>query len=135
MVNNKAILHPQEIETFYIIPTLRRYLALALKERGMKQKDIADLFGINSATISQYNSNKRAHQINLPPRIIDEIKQSATKINSRLTYLKEVQHLLHIIREQKVLCQIHHDFSNLPDNCDPHHVGCLKKVESAPCLR
>ena len=34
---NKLLL-PQEIETFYVIPTLRRYLALNLLQQGMSQK-------------------------------------------------------------------------------------------------
>jgi predicted transcriptional regulator len=101
----------------------------------MKQKDIAELFGINSATISQYSSTKRAHQIHFPSKIIEEIKMSAGRITSRLSYLKEIQHLLYLIREEKILCQIHHDFSVLPDHCDPHLVGCLKKMEATPCLK
>ena len=50
------LLLPQEIETFYVIPSLRRQLALCLKEKGMKQKDIAQLLGIDTAAVSQYLS-------------------------------------------------------------------------------
>ncbi len=120
----KALLHPQEIETFYIIPTIRRHLAVALLEQGIKQKDVAQLLGINSATISQYRSTKRGHKIEFPEETISEIKQAATKITDTVSYFTQVQSLLRSIRRTKVLCQIHHQLGDLPSNCQPHLVGC-----------
>jgi predicted transcriptional regulator len=52
------LLLPQEVETFYIIPALRKHIAIALKKSGMKQKDVADILQVNSAAISQYSSSK-----------------------------------------------------------------------------
>ena len=125
-MTKKTILHPQEIETFYIIPALRKQLALQLKSNGLKQKDIAELLGINSATISQYHSQKRGSQIKFPLCIIKEIKLSAKKIKNRFTYLQQTQHLLNILREKNILCLIHHQFSLLPNNCNPKEMGCHK---------
>ena len=96
MKTSKTVLHPQEIETFYIIPTLRRYFAIYLQETGMKQKDVAELLGINSATISQYRSNKRGNLVHFEPHIEAEIKLSALRIKSRLSYFKETQHILQL---------------------------------------
>jgi predicted transcriptional regulator len=124
---HKMLLHPQEIETFYILPTLRRYIALGLKQRGMKQKDIAQMLGISSASISQYTSTKRGHQIQFPDQIVQEIKKAVAVIKDRYTYFQQTQHLLHIIREQKVLCQIHSQFSYVPEKCDPLIMGCHRK--------
>lgn len=121
---NKALLHPQEIETFYILPTLRRYFAICLKEQGMKQKDIAELFGITTASISQYSSNKRAHQIDFDEKTLEEIKISALKIKDRLSYLKETQHILTFLRNTNVICEVHKKFSEVPENCEPKLVGC-----------
>ncbi|MBI2666859.1 helix-turn-helix domain-containing protein [Candidatus Woesearchaeota archaeon] len=120
----KAFLHPQEIEVFYVLPSLRKYLALALKSRGMKQKDIAVILGITPATISQYASAKRADHIRFTPEVLAQIQASAEKVKDRLSYLRETQHLLHFIRSSKALCQIHKLFSEVPDACDPLHVGC-----------
>ncbi|HIG93128.1 TPA: hypothetical protein HA242_03460 [Candidatus Woesearchaeota archaeon] len=122
MVNK--LLHPQEIETFYVIPTLRRYLALYLKEQGMKQKDIASLLMINTATISQYQSNKRGHQIDFDKNMLAEIKKSAVRIKDRMNYLREIQHLLRLIRSTKTLCEIHKKFSDVPKGCEPAETGC-----------
>ncbi|MBI2110228.1 hypothetical protein HYT51_00405, partial [Candidatus Woesearchaeota archaeon] len=49
MVNQ--FLHPQEIEVFYIIPALRRQLAIEMKKNGLKQKRIAELLLIEDATV------------------------------------------------------------------------------------
>ncbi len=124
---HKTLLHPQEIETFYILPTLRRYIALGLKERGMKQKDIAQLLGISSASISQYTSMKRGHQVQFPQEIVEEIKKAVAVIKDRYSYFQQTQHLLYVIRDQKVLCQIHMQFSDVPAQCDPLIMGCHRK--------
>lgn len=122
----QKLLLPQEIETFYIIPTLRRYLAQYLKERGMKQKDVAYLFMVHSAAVSQYNS-KRGHRIQFPPAVCEEIKISADKIKDHFTYLQETQRILHLIRTTNTLCQIHKQLSFVPLNCIPKHIGCHAK--------
>ncbi len=120
----KILLHPQEIETFYVLPALRRNLAFSMKESGLKQKDIAHLFGINSATISQYRSSKRGNQVNFNKDVLVQIKQSAKRIKDRLSYLQETQRLLQYIRQTNALCQIHRLFSNVPKECDPKRIGC-----------
>ncbi len=124
MVNN-TLLHPQEIETYYVIPTIRKYIALLLVEQGRKQKDVAELLGINSAAISQYRSKKRAAQLTFPDEIMQEMKKSAARITNHFSYFQETQRLLQLIRNTKVLCQIHHQFSTVPGGCDPHKVGCI----------
>ena len=125
MVNKQKILLPQEIETYYIIPTLRRYFAQELKGLGMKQKDIATILSITSSSISQYASTKRGHLIHFPAEIEADVKQSASRIKDTVSYLRETQHILNRIRETKALCSIHRQFSNLPEHCIPETVGCF----------
>ncbi len=123
----KLFLMPQEIETFYILPSLRSNLAEILKEHGMKQKDIAEIMGINSATISQYRSQKRGQKIQFSSDFIDEMKVSAHKIKDRYTYIYESQRLLKVLRNTRMLCQIHRQFSDVPGVCDPAKVGCTAR--------
>ena len=59
----KKLLQPQEIEVFYILPALRRELAVSLKSAGKSQKAIAGLLGVTEAAVSQYFSSKRASQV------------------------------------------------------------------------
>ena len=124
---NKKLLHPQEVETFYVLPTLRRYLAKYMKEAGMKQKDVAELLMVNTATLSQYASSKRGHQINFEGNILDEIKKSASIIDSKLTYFRETQRLLKLIRSTNALCAVHRQVSFVPAGCSPTGVGCTNE--------
>jgi len=110
----KTLLHPQEIEVYYIIPTLRRYIAVLLKEQGMKQKDAAEILGINTATISQYVSMKRGHKITFSTSVFEEIKKSTVRIKDQLSYIQETQKLLHYIKSSKALCEIHHQLADIP---------------------
>lgn len=119
----KKTLLPQEIETFYIIPTLRRHIALELKKKGMKQKDVAELLGINTATISQYTSTKRGHQLQFNDEVVRKIKESLPKINDHFSYIREMQLLLRHIRLSRTFCRIHKQFSNIPLQCSQG--GCL----------
>ncbi|MBI2665443.1 hypothetical protein HYX12_02365 [Candidatus Woesearchaeota archaeon] len=120
----KVILHPQEIETYYILPALRRHFAIALKKKGLKQKTIAEMMGIKSSAISQYKRSKRGHQIKFPPLLLKEIGEAALRITDRLAYFKETQHILRRIREESFLCEVHHQFSVVPSGCDPQKIGC-----------
>lgn len=121
---NKTLLHPQEIETFYILPTIRRYFAIYLKEQGLKQKEVAELLGINTATISQYSSNKRGHKINFNQKILEEIKKAARNIKDTASYFRETQNILRLLREESIICDVHKQFSSVPKDCDPVKMGC-----------
>ena len=120
----KILLHPQEIETFYVLPSIRRYLAQTMTEQGLKQKDVAHLLGINSATISQYRSSKRGNQVKFNKEVLTEIKKSGSIIKDRISYLRETQRILQYIRQTNALCQIHKLFSDVPQECDPKRIGC-----------
>ena len=124
---HRLLLHPQEIEVFYILPAIRRQLVLFMKNRGLKQNEIARLLEINSAAVSQYVSAKRGHQIEFQGKVLDEIKISAGRITNQSTLLMETQRLLKLIRESKALCEVHRKFSAVPAQCDPLSIGCVDK--------
>ena len=122
MVNR--LLHPQEVEVFYILPTLRKYFAVYMKERGFSQKHIAELLEVESATVSQYVNEKRANKIQFDDHVLKEVKQAAGKITDKLSMLRETQRLLRYIRHSNALCVIHRQLSNLPETCTPASIGC-----------
>lgn len=119
----KLFLQPQEVEVFYVLPTLRRHFAEYLEESGIKQKDIASILGVTPASVSQY-SKKRGHKVDFPPEILTEVKQSAAQIKDRFTYIQETQRLLALLRKSCVMCTIHKQFSSVPENCEPQVMGC-----------
>ena len=114
MVNK--ILLPQEIEVFYIIPTIRKYIAINLKKQGLKQKDIADIMMIDTSAISQYSSTKRGNKIKLNSLVQTEIEKSCKNIKDAMSYIKETQKILRFIREN-CLCEIHKQISKVPKGC------------------
>ena len=128
MVNK--LLHPQEIEVFYVIPTIRKHFAEALIKQGMKQKDVANIFGITTSAISQYTSEKRANELEFTKDVIKEIQASAPKIKDQQTYINETQKILRFIRTSETICSIHRMFSDVPKNCSPTATGCITTTKS-----
>ena len=51
---------PQSIELHYVLPAVRREIALKLKEKGLGQKEIAKRLSVTEAAVSQYINDKRA---------------------------------------------------------------------------
>ena len=122
-----SLLHPQEIEVFYIIPTLRRNLAISMKKQGLKQKQIAALLSIEDAAVSQYINEKRGNKVQLSEEIIKEVDKSASLVKDKLSFLREMQRLLKTVQDSREICRIHKQFSSLPDNCSPEAVLCCRR--------
>lgn len=98
----------QEIEVWYIIPSIRRELAIAMKKQGIKQKIIAALLGITPSAVSQYLKKKRAKEIKFNDKIKKEIINASKRIKEdKLLLPTEVQGLLRLIKGQGVTCQCH----------------------------
>jgi len=116
------LIMPQEIEVFYIIPVLRREMALAMKALGKKQKDIAKVLCVRESTISHYLNNKRATEIKLNDDVKKAVVESVEKINDKISLIVETQKLLKLVKESKALCEIHKVLANVPKSCDV----CLK---------
>ncbi len=129
----KRLLQPQEIEVYYILPTIRRYLAFFMKEKGVRQHKIAELLQLQEAAISQYLNNKRGNQIDFEEDIKDEIRKSADRIKNSTTLLGETQRLLKLVREKRVLCKVHKLITKgVPSECDPGKTGCSEIVVEGP---
>lgn len=111
--------HPQEIEVWYILPSLRKKLAKDLVSLGMKQKEVASTLGITEAAVSQYFKSKRAKDIEFNKKIKDSIKISAQRIyRNKNSYLKEIQDISNLIKKENILCEIHKKYDNLPKKCN-----------------
>lgn len=97
---------PQEIDVWYILPAIRRELAFALKEEGMKQKDIAQRMRVTSAAVSQYMNNKRASEIKFNDKIKNEIKLSAKRVKNGGNAIKEIFDVDKMIKQCKTICPL-----------------------------
>lgn len=113
------ITHPQEIEVYYILPALRREIALALKQEGMEQKKIAKLLGVTEASVSHYIHSKRAKSVTFDEAMKKRIWGAALRITDVHKMVEETQRLLTTIKQEKVLCQACHEFCarDIPKGC------------------
>ena len=120
------LLQRQEVEVFYVIPSLRRYLAIEMKLLNFKQKDIAKLLGIEEAAISQYIKGKRGNKITFSQEIVSEIKTSAGLIKDKISLLREMQRLMRRVNETCEICKIHKSVSEVPGECEPALISCFE---------
>lgn len=97
---------PQEIEVWYIIPAVRRQLAIALGEKyKLKQREIARILGTSEAAISQYISKKRANELKFPKDMdqsFDKACQEIIKDNKKV--VKEIITLVDLAKKKGVSC-------------------------------
>jgi len=108
---------PQEIEVWYVLPALRKELALAMKSMGLKQKEISKKLGITESAISQYFRKKRANEVIFNRKIKNKIKDSAKNIIKNKSFVFEIDRLCRLIKKENVLCSIHKKFCNVPARC------------------
>ncbi len=118
------LLQLQEIEVFYVIPALRKELAVCMKDSGKSQKDIAKLLGVTEAAVSQYMSLKRG-SFNFNEKIKQAVSDSSKNIVDEPSMMREIQKLLQIVRDERVVCQLHADHGDIPKNCNV----CFEKVK------
>jgi hypothetical protein len=126
MVNR--LLQPQEIEVFYVLPAVRRELALAMKAAGKSQKEIAHLLGVTEPAVSQYMSSKRAAQLTFSDKLKDAFRQSAARISGELSLMREMQNLLLVVRRERVVCQVHESLGHAPKGCNVCFEGKNEEV-------
>ena len=115
---------PQEIEVWYIIPTIRKELAKILTEKyKLTFEKTGNILGISKAAVSQYLGNKRASKISLPASVKKEIAKSAAVISKNETMaLKEIMRILSLMKKTKCSCKI----------CGKYNRGILKQCSMNP---
>ncbi len=113
------LLQPQELEVYYLLPALRRELANALKQHGKSQKEIAQMFGITEAAVSQYVHEKRGVDVDFTPELEKTIKNAAARITDTVTFIKETQQLLHKVWNDRFICTVCHNQNGaaIPKGC------------------
>jgi uncharacterized protein len=109
---------PQEIEVWLILPTIRKQLALSLKEQGMKQKEIAKSLNLTEAAVSQYLNKKRGDEVKFDKEILSKIRGSASQIISKKSSVRtELQKILRDIKSNKFICGVCHTHTSSEKGC------------------
>jgi len=98
---------PQEIEVWYIIPAIRREMAICFsKEHKISYDNIALFMGLTKSAISQYISGKRVGRIKMHPKAIIEVKISCNNIvENENTTSREILRVLEVIKNKKLHCE------------------------------
>lgn len=100
---------PQEVEVWYLIPSLRKEFArIFIKEHKMNQKEAAKVLGVTESAVSQYLKSKRANEIKFSKEEIKEIKKSVERTaKDKKQFMKELYRLCVLFKESKTICKIH----------------------------
>ena len=97
---------PCEIITWYMLPAIRRELAIRLIEHhGCTQKEAAGLLGITSAAVSQYLARKRG-TVNIDELRIEEVEKSVLLILKGAQPDKEICRLCNLLISSGALDRI-----------------------------
>lgn len=132
--------HPLEIEYWFVLPAIRRELALRLVERNLKQREIAKIVGMTEAAVSQYIKGNRGRltikdgnteiDIELPDWLKREIETSSELIyddRSEPIFIKETNRIMQIIRSKprEFLCGVHESLGEKVDDCEVCFTGIV----------
>lgn len=107
------MMQPQELEVWYVLPSIRREMAICLKTGGLSQKQIAKIMGLTESAISQYSKSKRAKEIQFSESVKNEIKKSSEKIKNRACVTAEIQKICNLIKKKGILCKLHKKYENV----------------------
>ena len=112
---------PQELEIWYLIPSLRCELTkIFISDFGLTQRQTSKILGITESAVSQYLNSKRGNELKFSEEELKEIKKTAKKIISNNKKFNESFYKLCIkLRGTESLCKLHkkHDKS-VPKNCN-----------------
>jgi predicted transcriptional regulator len=96
---------PQKAESTYLIPAIRKELAVILR-RKLSDAEIARRLGLTKSAISQYAHKKRASSIKFPVKIKKEINKSAKAVIKGKNAKAEIVKILDLARETNYTCSI-----------------------------
>lgn len=110
----QKLIFPQEIEVWYVLPAIRKQLAVKLVEKGLAQKEVAKMMNLTEAAISQYKKEKRAKEEIFCGEIEKEMEQSIKNILKDHDKLyTEIVRLNSLVKEKGIICKLHKEKSPL----------------------
>lgn len=109
MFHRHSSMQPQEVEVWYVLPTIRQNLAKELLKLGIKKTEIAKKLEITKAAVSHYAGEKRGYSVKVKG-LYYEIKRAAKRIANGECATREIQKLCLLIRKKGLLCKFHKEY-------------------------
>ncbi|MBI3052291.1 transcriptional regulator [Candidatus Woesearchaeota archaeon] len=98
---------PQEIQVWYVLPALRRELAILLAH-STPRKEIAKTLGVSEAAVSQYLSSKRGNNVAFDRQIMGQIAAAAARISRDSSQaMAELIRLSELPGVMQAMCRLH----------------------------
>lgn len=118
----EKIIFPQELEVWYILPAIRKKLALALVKKGLSQKEVAAIMNTSEATITHYKKEKRAKEDLLGNKVDDEIEKSVSIISkNHELFFPEVLRINNVLKDRGIICKIYEKKKDLKGKLPCQH--------------
>jgi predicted transcriptional regulator len=118
----EKLIFPQEIEVWYILPLIRRKIALKMVEKGLQQKQVAMIMGITPAAVCQYKTEKRAKEDFFDDDMNKKLEiavKNIIKDNNQLA--EEIIKLNNLAKSKGIVCKIYKEkcaLKGMKGNCD-----------------
>ena len=104
----QKLFFPQEIEVWYILPLIRKHLAVRLNGEGLSQKEVASLMHLTEAAISQYKKEKRGNEIFFDSNFNEELNKAIIRImKDKSRVYAEIIKLNSLVQSSGFLCELH----------------------------
>jgi len=104
----------QEIETFYLLPAIRKKVVQVMIEKKIKKKKIGELLNLTKSAISQYVSNKRVKNFKIDNEVVLECCENIVKGKS---YISEFQKLINDLKKTGKICLLYKKNGLKPEDC------------------
>ncbi len=116
------LIFPQEIEVWYILPLIRRKIALKMVEKGLQQKEVARIMGITPAAVCQYKTEKRAKADFFDDDMNKALEISVKNIiKNNKALAEEIIKLNNSAKSKGIVCKIYKEkcaLKGMEGNCD-----------------
>ena len=107
-MESKKLIFPQEIEVWYVLPLIRRKIALKMVEKGLQQKEVARIMGITPAAVCQYKTEKRAKEDFFDDEMNKELEVAVKNIIKNNNALaEEIIKLNNSAKSKGIVCKIY----------------------------
>ncbi len=107
-MESKKLIFPQEIEVWYVLPLIRRKIALKMVEKGLQQKQVAKIMGITPAAVCQYKTEKRAKDDFFDDDMNKELEVAVKNIiKNNKALAEEIIKLNNSAKSKGIVCKIY----------------------------